>query len=104
MAVEATGQLRLVVDNHVRAAGVLRERHHQVSAGSGGGDGRRRPWCAGPSLQVAADAGVNVEYAYGTAGDGLGGAAIVLGVNDAARGGSGGWNLGIRNWELGIRN
>jgi hypothetical protein len=31
MAVEPSGQLRLVVDNHVRAAGVLLGRHHQVS-------------------------------------------------------------------------
>jgi hypothetical protein len=87
MTVEATGQLRLVVDNHVRAAGVLRDRHHQVGqrevlvATVGGG-----PGALAPLLQLAADAGVNVEYAYGTtAGDGLGGAAIVLGVNDAAR-------------------
>jgi hypothetical protein len=85
MAVEASGQLRLVVDNHVRAAGVLRERHHQVAernvvmatVGSG-------PGALAPLLQLAADAGVNVEYAYGSAGDGAG-AAIVLGVTDAAR-------------------
>ena len=86
MAVEATGQLRLVVDNHVRAAGVLRERHHQVAqrevvvatVGSG-------PGALAPLLRLAADAGVNVEYAYGTASDGPGSAAIVLGVSDAVR-------------------
>jgi hypothetical protein len=38
-----------------------------------------------PVLQLAADAGVNIEYAYGTAPEGSTGAAIVLGVQDAER-------------------
>jgi hypothetical protein len=86
MSIETSGQLRLVVDNHVRAAGVLRERHHQVTerevvmAAVGSG-----PGALAPVLALAADAGVNVEYAYGTAPDGSGSAAIVLGVADAAR-------------------
>jgi hypothetical protein len=86
MTVEPTGQLRLVVDNHVRAAGVLRERHHQVAerrvvvATVGNG-----PGALVPVLQLAADAGVNIEYAYGTAPEGSTGAAIVLGVQDAER-------------------
>jgi hypothetical protein len=86
LAVEASGQLRLIVDNHVRATSVLRERHHQVAqrevvvAAIGSG-----PGALAPVLQLAADAGVNVEYAYGTSSDGPGSAAIVLGVTDAAR-------------------
>ena len=85
LSVESSGQLRLVVDNHVRAAGVLRERHHQVTerevivASIGGG-----PGALAPVLQLAAGAGVNVEYAYGTA-VGMGAAAIVIGVDNAAR-------------------
>ena len=31
MALDAGGQLRLVVDNHVHGAAVLREHHHQVT-------------------------------------------------------------------------
>ena len=31
MALETGGQLRLVVDNHVHAAAVLRDHHHQVT-------------------------------------------------------------------------
>ena len=31
MALDATGQLRLVLDNHVHGASVLREHHHQVT-------------------------------------------------------------------------
>lgn len=86
MAVEASGQLRLIVDNPVRAAGVLREQHHQVSerrvvvasmANSAG--------ALAPVLRLVADAGVNIEYAYGSAAEGALGAAIVLGVEDALR-------------------
>jgi hypothetical protein len=86
LAIEPSGQLRLVVDNHVRAAGALRERHHQVTerevvmASVGPG-----PGAVVPVLELVAGAGVNVEYAYATAPDGPGGAAIVLGVENAAR-------------------
>jgi hypothetical protein len=86
MAVEATGQLRLVVDNHVRAAGALRDQHHQVSerqvvvAGIASGAGALYP-----VLQLAAEAGVNIEYAYGASPEGGGAAAIVLGMEDAQR-------------------
>src|SRR5688572_28366080 len=86
LSVEPNGQLRLVGDNHVRAVGALRERHHQVTerdvvmASVGGG-----PGAVAPVLELVAGAGVNVEYAYGTAPDLFGGAAIVLGVENAAR-------------------
>ena len=87
LSVEPSGQLRLVVDNHVRAAGVLRERHHQVttrdvlvtSVAHG-------PGALAPVLDLVAGAGVNIEYAYGTAPDpGSPSASIVIGVEDAAR-------------------
>src|SRR5262244_2272927 len=63
-ALEAGGHLRLVVDNHVHGAAVLRDHHHQVTerdvivvavpntAGS-----------LAPALKLVADADVNVEYA-----------------------------------------
>jgi hypothetical protein len=76
-----------VVDNHVRAASVLRERHHQVGerqvvvAAIGHG-----PGALAPVLELAADAGVNIEYAYGSAPEGHAGAAIVLGMDNAQRG------------------
>jgi len=86
LSVEPSGHLRLVVDNHVRAAGALRERHHQVSerevvvtsVGVG-------PGALAPLLELVAGAGVNVEYAYGTAPESVAGAAIVIGVEHAAR-------------------
>jgi hypothetical protein len=86
MAVESTGQLRLVLDNHVHGAAVLREHHHQVternvivtsvpnSAGS-----------LAPALRLVSDASVNLEYAYGGAAEGSPTATVVLGVDDAER-------------------
>ena len=86
LAVESNGHLRLVVDNHVRAASVLRGRHYQVTErqvifvplANG-------PGALAPVLALAAQAGVNVEYAYASAADGNPSAAIVLGVEDAER-------------------
>jgi hypothetical protein len=86
MTLEASGQLRLVLDNHVRGAGVLRAQHHQVTerpvvvAAIANG-----PGALAPVLAIAADAGVNVDYAYGSAAEGTRGAAVVLGVEDAQR-------------------
>jgi hypothetical protein len=64
IALEGTGQLRLVVDNHVHGAAVLREHHHQVNerdvivlASS------NAPGALAPVLQLVYEAGVNVEYA-----------------------------------------
>ena len=86
MTLEASGQLRLVLDNHVRGAGVLRAQHHQVTerpvvvAAIANG-----PGALAPVLAIAADAGVNVDYAYGSVTEGTSGAAVVLGVEDAQR-------------------
>jgi len=86
MSLETTGQLRVVVDNHVHGAAVLRDHHHQVSEreviamalpNSAG--------ALGPALRLVADAGVNVEYAYGGAPEGGSMATVVLGVADPMR-------------------
>jgi|SRR4051812_22742314 hypothetical protein len=86
LSLDASGNLRLVVDNHVHGAAVLRDHHHQVAerevvvttlpntAGA----------LAGP-LRLVAEAGVNVEYAYGGCGDTSTTASVVLGVDDAMR-------------------
>jgi hypothetical protein len=86
MGLEATGQLRLLVDNHVHAAAVLREHHHQVAE-------RdvivttvpNLPGALAPALKLVSDADVNVEYAYGGSSDVGPTAMIVLGVEDAQR-------------------
>ena len=86
LGLEGSGQLRLVVDNHVHAAAVLREHHHRVTerdvivlASS------NAPGALAPVLQLVRDAGVNVEYAYGGGPDASPTAALVLGVDDAVR-------------------
>jgi hypothetical protein len=86
MALDGTGGLRLVVDNPVHAAGVLREHHHQVA--------ERAvilmsvpnvPGALAPALRLISDAGVNVEYAYGGGSEGSPTTSIVVGVDDAQR-------------------
>ena len=86
LSLDASGNLRIVVDNHVHGAAVLRDHHHQVTerdvvvsalpntAGA----------LAGP-LRLVAEAGVNVEYAYGGCADASATASVVLGVDDAMR-------------------
>ena len=86
MNLEPSGHLRVVVDNHVHAAGVLREHHHQVTE-------RdvivtsvpNSPGALAPILRLVADADVNVEYAYSGAAEGSTMASVVLGVEDAQR-------------------
>ena len=86
MVLEGAGQLRLVVDNHVHGAAVLREHHHQVTE-------RdvilvsvpNAPGSLAPALRLMSEAGVNIEYAYGSGSEASPMASIVLGVNDAAR-------------------
>ncbi|HTK28046.1 MAG TPA: hypothetical protein VL309_00735 [Vicinamibacterales bacterium] len=81
---EAGGQLRLVVDNHVRALAVLRERHHQVTERDVlVVDVPHSPGSLAAALAIAAGAGINVEFAYGGAAERSASAAVVLGVMDA---------------------
>lgn len=86
MALEAGGQLRLVVDNHVHGGAVLREHHHQVA--------ERNvvlllvpnaPGGLASTLRLVSDANINVEYAYGGGAEGSASASVVLGVDDAER-------------------
>jgi len=87
IALNVGGQLHLIVDNPIKATGVLRDRHHQVKTqdvlfvATG-----KNPDALAPVLALVADAGVNVNYAYSAGGEaGAGGAATVLGVDDAQR-------------------
>lgn len=86
MALETGGVLRLVVDNHVRGAAVLREHNHHVTEHDV--ILLAVPHAAGglmPPLRLVADAGVSVEYAYGGAPETGSAATVVLGVHDAQR-------------------
>ena len=83
---ESSGRLRLVVDNPLHAAGVLRERQHEVEA-------REvlyvllsnTPGALAGSARLLVEAGINVEYAYGSAVEGTAQAAAIFGVADARR-------------------
>ena len=86
MALDGGGQLRLVVDNHVHGAAVLREHHHQVTERDVVVMGV--PNTAGslaPALALVSDANLNLDYAYGGASDGSPTATIVLGLENAQR-------------------
>ena len=86
MGLESGGQLRLVVDNHVHAAAVLRDHHHQVNERNVIVTAvPNAPGALAPALKLMSDAGVNVEYAYGGGPEGSPTATMVLGVDDAER-------------------
>lgn len=85
-SVAPDGTARLVVDNPVHAAGTLRERRYEVTE-------RDVLYIELPNdpgallgvTRLLADAGIPLEYVYGTAADGAPTAAIVAGVPDAQR-------------------
>ncbi len=86
MSLDTTGALRLVVDNPLHAAGALREQHYQV-------DERdvlyttlpNEPGALAKAVRIAAEAGINLEYVYGTGIDRAPMVAVVIGVPDAQR-------------------
>jgi hypothetical protein len=86
LSLESGGTLRTVVDNHVHAAGILRDQHYDVAERSvlytvitNG------PGAFYSVTKLLADSQVNVEYTYGSGIEGGTMAAIVIGVEDAAR-------------------
>ena len=86
MGLDTGGQLRLVVDNHVHAAAVLRDHHHQVTERNVIVTAvPNAPGALGPALKLLGDAAVNVEYAYGGGSEASATATIVIGVDDAQR-------------------
>jgi hypothetical protein len=86
MSLDTTGALRMVVDNPLHAAGTLREQHYQVEE-------RdvlyttmpNEPGALARAVRIAAEAGVNLEYVYGSGIDRVPLVAVVIGVPDAQR-------------------
>jgi hypothetical protein len=86
LGLEGHGQLRLVVDNHLRALSTLGNAHYQLSeqdvlvlsvpSGAGG---------LASVANLLAAAGVNIDYAYSGPADRVDGGLVVVGVEDAAR-------------------
>jgi hypothetical protein len=86
LGLDTSGNLRMVVDNHVHGAGILRERQYEV-------DEREvlyttvanTPGALNRMVKLLADAQVNVDYVYGNGVEGTDMAAFVIGVADAPR-------------------
>ena|SRR6476659_4671203 len=86
MSLDTTGALRLVVDNPLHATGSLREQHYQVEE-------RdvlyttmpNEPGALARVIRTVAEAGINLEYVYGSGIDRTPMVAIVLGVPDVQR-------------------
>ncbi len=86
LQLECGGVLRLLVDNPLHAAALLRGRRFQV-------DERdvlyttlpNEPGALSRMSRLLSDAGINVEYLYGTSVEGHSMSAVVIGVPDARR-------------------
>ena len=86
LMLEPAGMLRLIVDNPTHAAGLLRERHYEVSERNvlfvqiG-----NQPGGFAAVARLLGSAGINLDYVYATVIDAQPNAAIVVGVPDALR-------------------
>jgi len=86
VSIDPSGQLRIVVDNPLHAAGTLRDQHYSVEE-------RdvlytavpNEPGALARALKLVADAGINVEYAYASGIDRTPMVGVVLGVADAQK-------------------
>ncbi len=86
IGLETSGLLRLVTDNPVHAAGVLRDRHHRLEE-------RdviytvmpNQPGALAGVARLLAEAGVNIDYVYASVVEGDRMVGIVVGVADAQR-------------------
>ena len=86
LSLETSGHLRLVVDNHVHGAGVLREHHYQVVERDAiVVNVPHAPGAAAVVAGLLADTGANVDYVYGGGSEGGSTATMVFGVEDAQR-------------------
>ena len=86
MSLDSGGTLRLVVDNPVHAAGVLREQHyhldeHDVLFTTAPND----PASISRVLGLLASAGVNIDYAYASMIESDRAIGLVIGVADPQR-------------------
>jgi hypothetical protein len=86
LLLESGGTLRVVVDNHVHAAALLREQHYEVEE-------RdvlytvmpNQPGSLARAVRLVAEAGVNMDYAYASGVEGDPMVGVVIGVPDPMR-------------------
>jgi hypothetical protein len=86
MMLEPSGTMRLMVDNPTLAAGILKERHYEVTQREVlfVQLGNRAGAFAAVARMLAA-AGINLEYVYATVPETQPQASVVIGVPDAIR-------------------
>jgi hypothetical protein len=86
MSIDPSGQLRMVVDNPLHAAGTLREQHYSVEERDVLYSSMpTEPGALGRALKLLGDAGINVDYAYASAIDRFSMVGVVIGVADAQK-------------------
>jgi hypothetical protein len=86
MSIDASGHLRMVVDNPLHAASTLREQHYSVEERDVLYTAMpNEPGSLSRALRMLGEAGINVEYAYASAIDRVPMVGVVLAVADAQR-------------------
>jgi hypothetical protein len=86
MSVEGNGQMRLVVDNPIHATATLQTYHHQVTERTViAVSVPNEPRALARDLEALAEAGFNLDYAYGSTPDRALASTVILGVEDAER-------------------
>ena len=86
MSIDPSGQLRMVVDNPLHAAGTLREQHYKVEERDVLYTSMpNEPGSLARALKLLSDAGINLEYAYASGIDRTPMVGVVLGVADAQK-------------------
>src|SRR5687767_13760787 len=86
MSIDSSGLLRMVVDNPLHAASTLRDQHYNVEE-------RdvlytvmpNEPGSLSRAMRLLGEAGINVEYAYGSAIDRIPMVGVVIAVADAQK-------------------
>jgi hypothetical protein len=86
LMVEPSGVTRLIVDNPVHTAGMLRQRNYEVVEHEVlFVQTSNQPGSFDTIARMLASAGINLEYVYATVPDNQPNAAVIIGVPDAMR-------------------
>jgi hypothetical protein len=86
LMVEPSGVTRLIIDNPVHTAGMLRQRNYEVVEHEVlFVQTSNQPGSFDTIARMLASAGINLEYVYATVPDNQPNAAVIIGVPDAMR-------------------
>lgn len=86
MSIDPAGHLRLVVDNPLHAANMLREQHYNVEERDVLYTAMpNEPGSLSRALRLLGEAGINIEYAYASGIDRVPMVGVVIAVADAQK-------------------